>query len=80
MYFENANYAMGGNFEIRKAAPMDNRTTVAKLTHLSDNTIFNGFTYNGMRVSVVDDGPNNGLCILEDKDNLIWNKERRYLS
>ena len=35
MYFENANYTMGGNFEIRKAAPMDNRTTVAKLTHLA---------------------------------------------
>ena len=29
MYFENGNYSMGGNFKIKKVAPMDDRSIVA---------------------------------------------------
>ena len=75
MYFTNGNYIMGGNFKIKKAAPMDDRGTVAKKIDLQNPNLFDGFTYNGMIVSVVDDTINNGLYRLEDKSTLTWKKE-----
>ena len=66
---------MGGNFKIKKAAPMDDRGTVAKKIDLQNPNLFDGFTYNGMIVSVVDDTINNGLYRLEDKSTLTWKKE-----
>ena len=74
MYFTNGNYIMGGNFKIKKAAPMDDRGTVAKKIDLQNPNLFDGFTYNGMIVSVVDDTINNGLYRLEDKSTLTWKK------
>ena len=75
MYFINGNYIMGGNFKIKKAAPIDDRGTVAKKIDLQNPNLFDGFTYNGMIVSVVDDTINNGLYRLEDKSTLTWKKE-----
>lgn len=75
MYFTNGNYIMGGNFKIKKQAPMDDRSTVAKKIDLQNPNLFDGFTYNGMIVSVVDDTINNGLYRLEDKSTLTWKKE-----
>ena len=75
MYFTNGNYIMGGNFKIKKAAPMDDRGTVAKKIDLQNPNLFDGFTYNGMIVSVVDDTINNGLYRLEDKSTKTWVKE-----
>lgn len=75
MYFTSGNYSMGGNFRIKKAAPIDDRSTVAKKTDLQNPNLFDGFTYNGMIVSVVDDTINNGLYRLEDKSTLTWKKE-----
>ena len=75
MYFINGNYIMGGNFKIKKAAPMDDRGTVSKKIDLQNPNLFDGFTYNGMIVSVVDDTINNGLYRLEDKSTLTWKKE-----
>mgnify|MGYP007007738946 FL=1 len=66
---------MGGNFKIKKAAPMDDRGTVAKKIDLQNPNLFDGFTYNGMIVSVVDDTINNGLYRLEDKSTKTWVKE-----
>ena len=65
---------MGGNFKIKKQAPMDDRSTVAKKIDLQNPNLFDGFTYNGMIVSVVDDTINNGLYRLEDKSTLTWKK------
>ena len=75
MYYTNGNYSMGGNFKIKKQAPMDDRSTVAKKIDLQNPNLFDGFTYNGMIVSVVDDTINNGLYRLEDKSTLTWKKE-----
>lgn len=75
MYFTNGNYIMGGNFKIKKQAPMDDRSTVAKKIDLQNPNLFDGFTYNGMIVSVVDDTINNGLYRLYDKSTLTWKKE-----
>lgn len=75
MYFINGNYIMGGNFKIKKQAPMDDRSTVAKKIDLQNPNLFDGFTYNGMIVSVVDDTINNGLYRLENKSTLTWKKE-----
>lgn len=75
MYFTNGNYVMGGNFKIKKQAPMDDRSTVAKKIDLQNPNLFDGFTYNGMIVSVVDDTINNGIYRLEDKSTLTWKKE-----
>ena len=75
MYFTNGNYIMGGNFKIKKAAPMDDRGTVAKKIDLQNPNLFDGFTYNGMIVSVVDDTINNGIYRLEDKSTKTWVKE-----
>ena len=75
MYFTNGNYIMGGNFKIKKAAPMDDRGTVAKKIDLQNPNLFDGFTYNGMIVSVVDDTVNNGIYRLEDKTTKTWIKE-----
>ena len=75
MYFTNGNYIMGGNFKIKKQAPMDDRMIVSKKIDLQNPNLFDGFTYNGMIVSVVDDTINNGLYRLEDKSTLTWKKE-----
>ena len=75
MYYTNGNYSMGGNFKIKKQAPMDDRSTVAKKIDLQNPNLFDGFTYNGMIVSVVDDTVNNGIYRLEDKNTLTWKKE-----
>ena len=75
MYYTNGNYSMGGNFKIKKQAPMDDRSTVAKKIDLQNPNLFDGFTYNGMIVSVVDDGSSNGVYRLEDKQNNAWVKE-----
>lgn len=75
MYFNTGNYTMGGNFRVLKQAPMDDRATVSKLADLTNPNIFNGFTYNGMSVSVTEDGVNNGIYRLEDKNTLTWKKE-----
>ena len=75
MYYTNGNYSMGGNFKIKKQAPMDDRSTVAKKIDLQNPNLFDGFTYNGMIVSVVDDTINNGIYRLEDKSTLTWKKE-----
>ncbi len=66
---------MGGNFKIKKQAPIDDRSTVAKKIDLQNPNLFDGFTYNGMIVSVVDDTINNGLYRLEDKSTKTWVKE-----
>ena len=75
MYYTNGNYSMGGNFKIKKQAPMDDRSTVAKKIDLQNPNLFDGFTYNGMIVSVVDDGSSNGVYRLEDKSTKTWVKE-----
>ena len=75
MYYTNGNYSMGGNFKIKKQAPMDDRSTVAKKIDLQNPNLFDGFTYNGMIVSVVDDTINNGIYRLEDKSTKTWVKE-----
>ena len=75
MYYTNGNYSMGGNFKIKKQAPMDDRSTVSKKIDLQNPDLFDGFTYNGMIVSVVDDTVNNGIYRLEDKTTKTWVKE-----
>ena len=75
MYYTNGNYSMGGNFKIKKQAPMDDRMIVAKKIDLQNPNLFDGFTYNGMIVSVVDDTINNGIYRLEDKSTKTWVKE-----
>ena len=75
MYYTNGNYSMGGNFKIKKQAPIDDRSTVSKKIDLQNPDLFDGFTYNGMIVSVVDDTVNNGIYRLEDKTTKTWVKE-----
>jgi hypothetical protein len=75
MYYTNGNYSMGGNFKIKKQGPIDDRSTVSKKIDLQNSNLFDGFTYNGMIVSVVDDTVNNGIYRLEDKTTKTWIKE-----
>ena len=72
MYYTNGNYSMGGNFKIKKQGPIDDRMTVAVKDDLQNVNLFDGFTYNGMIVSVVDDTINNGLYRLDDKVTRTW--------
>ena len=44
MYYTNGNYSMGGNFKIKKQAPMDDRSTVAKKIDLQNPNLFDDFT------------------------------------
>ena len=75
MYYTNGNYSMGGNFKIKKQGPIDDRSTVSKKIDLQNSNLFDGFTYNGMIVSVVDDTVNNGIYRLEDKTTKTGIKE-----
>ena len=63
------NYKTSSNFELSKAAPLDNRMVTPKLSDLSSNAFS---VYTGMICYVYDDGINNGLYFCEDSDTGDW--------
>ena len=73
-----ANFNIGGNYEVKKAAPLDNRMCTPYRSDLISN---NWVTYQGMICEVINDGDYNGLYELTDKDSKIitnWRKVNSY--
>ena len=60
--------ATGTPIPIQKAAsnkPLDDRNTVGQLADLFDSATWDGKSYHGMIVSVVNDGTKNGVYMLQ---------------
>tara|TARA_Y100000389_G_C17428546_1_gene501103 strand:- start:89 stop:1324 length:1236 start_codon:yes stop_codon:yes gene_type:complete len=72
-----ANFDIAGNYEVKKAAPLDNRMR----TPFRDELISNDWvTYKGMICEVTDDGDYNGLYELTDTDSRTMSNWRKVTS
>lgn len=72
-----ANFNIGGNYEVKKAAPLDNRMRTPYRNDLISN---NWVTYKGMICEVTDDSDYRGLYELVDKDSTNMNNWRKVTS
>ena len=73
----NANFEIRGNYEVKKAAPLDNRMCVPYRDQLiSEDWV----AYKGMICEVTEDGDYNGLYELTDTDYKTMSNWRRVTS
>lgn len=72
-----ANFDIVGNYEVKKAAPLDNRMCTPYKSDLISNS---WVTYKGMLCEVTDDSENNGLYELTDKDSKTISNWRKITS
>ena len=72
-----ANFDIAGNYEVKKAAPLDNRMCTPYKSDLISNS---WVTYKGMICQVTDDSENNGLYELTNKDSKTLSNWRKITS